>query len=79
MSVILVQSRTSGLLLKAGKLTEEAEDGLLTAEDITGLDLLATELVVLSASRRGWARSTSARGSSACVAPSSWPVPRRWS
>jgi hypothetical protein len=33
--------------LKAGHLPEEAEDGLLTAEDVTGLDLLATELVVL--------------------------------
>jgi CHAT domain-containing protein len=30
-------------------LPEEAEDGLLTGEDVTGLDLLDTELVVLSA------------------------------
>jgi CHAT domain-containing protein len=39
--------------LKAGNLPEEAEDGLLTAEDVTGLDLLATELVVLSACQTG--------------------------
>ena len=39
--------------LKAGNAPEEAEDGLLTAEDVTGLDLLATELVVLSACETG--------------------------
>jgi CHAT domain-containing protein len=39
--------------LKAGKPPEEAEDGLLTAEDVSGLDLLATELVVHSACETG--------------------------
>jgi len=39
--------------LKAGNPPEEAEDGLLTAEDVTGLDLLATELVVLSSCETG--------------------------
>jgi CHAT domain-containing protein len=39
--------------LKSGNPPEEAEDGLLTAADVTGLDLLATELVVLSACETG--------------------------
>jgi CHAT domain-containing protein len=39
--------------LKAGNPPEEAEDGLLTAEDATGLDLLTTGLVVLSACETG--------------------------
>jgi CHAT domain-containing protein len=50
----------SGLILAGsntwqtgGQLPPEAEDCMLTAEDVTGLDLLATELVVLSACETG--------------------------
>jgi CHAT domain-containing protein len=39
--------------LQNGALPPEAEDGLLTAEDVSGLDLLSTELVVLSACESG--------------------------
>ncbi len=47
--------------LRGGSLPAEAEDGLLTAEDVSGLDLLATELVVLSACETGPGRSAHGR------------------
>jgi len=39
--------------LQSGELPPEAEDGLLTAEDVTGMDLIDTELTVLSACDTG--------------------------
>jgi CHAT domain-containing protein len=39
--------------LMRGNPPVEAEDGILTAEDVSGLDLLATEMVVLSACETG--------------------------
>jgi CHAT domain-containing protein/tetratricopeptide (TPR) repeat protein len=43
----------SNTWLQKGQLPPEAEDGLLTAEDVSGMDLLDTELVVLSACNTG--------------------------
>jgi CHAT domain-containing protein len=39
--------------LEGGALPTEAEDAILNAEDVSGLDLLGTELVVLSACETG--------------------------
>jgi len=41
---------------------EEAEDGLLTAEDVTGMDLIDTEMVVLSACETGIGEALAGEG-----------------
>ncbi len=43
----------ANIWLRGGSTPVEAEDGLLTAEDVSGMDLLDTELVVLSACETG--------------------------
>jgi len=48
--------------LKGGALPEDAEDGILMAEDVTGMDLLATELAVLSACQTGLGEVHSGEG-----------------
>jgi CHAT domain-containing protein len=73
--------RRSGLALagantawKGGHLPEDAFDGILYAEDVTALDLIGTELVVLSA-------CDTARGvrSRTRPTPNGWRVPaQRW-
>jgi CHAT domain-containing protein/tetratricopeptide (TPR) repeat protein len=43
----------ANIWLRGGTVPPEAEDGLLTAEDVSGIDLFDTELVVLSACDTG--------------------------
>jgi hypothetical protein len=59
--------------LRQGATAPEAEDGVLTAEDVTGLDLLGPNWRSSVPARQGWARCIRARECSVCGEPS----PRR--
>jgi CHAT domain-containing protein len=63
----------ANIWLRGGPLPLDAEDGLLTAEDVSGLDLEGTELIVLSACETGLGQVQVGRGCWGCAAPSPWP------
>lgn len=71
-----------------GALPDDAEDALLNGEDVSGLDLMATELVVLSACESGLGALQAGEGvyglrrafvlaGAATLVVSLWPVPDR--
>ena len=64
--------------LEGGVLPAEAEDGMLTAEDVSGMHLLGTELVVLSACDTGRGRCRPVKACSGCGGHLSWREPRPW-
>lgn len=64
--------------LRGGQVLPAAKDSMLTAEDVSGMDLSATELVVLSASNTGLGDVRMGEGVFGLRRAFSSRGPRRW-
>ena len=68
----------ANIFLAGGRPPEQAEDGLLTAEDVAAMDLLGTELVVLSACATGLGEVRTGEGVFGLQRAFVLAVQRRW-